>query len=170
MIVANSAKQKLQKEKIMKLSQVKTSLENLDNLVFKLPNGETIPQHFHVTEVGKITKNFIDCGGTIRNEEVVNFQLWTATDYDHRLEAKKLLDIIELSEKALGIGDHEIEVEYQEGTIGKFGLEFNKDHFVLSNKATDCLAKENCGVPSQKTKIKLAELQSACCGTDSNCC
>lgn len=154
----------------MNLSQVKTSLENLDHLVFKLPNGETIAEHFHITEVGKISKNFIDCGGTIRKEEVVNFQLWTANDYDHRLEAKKLLDIIELSEKALGIGNHEIEVEYQAGTIGKFGLEFKADHFVLTNKETDCLAKDNCGITSSKPKVALAEIQSSCCGPESNCC
>ena len=48
-----------------------------------------VPSHFHVTEVGKITKHFIDCGGTVRNEEVVNFQLWQADDYDHRLHPEK---------------------------------------------------------------------------------
>ena len=78
-----------------------------------------------MTEVGKVTKHFIDCGGTERNEEVISFQLWSANDYDHRLHSKKLLDIIELSEKVLGIEDLEIEVEYQADTIGKFGLEFD---------------------------------------------
>lgn len=155
----------------MKLSQVKSELQNLNELVFKLPNGETIPQHFHVTEVGKITKNFIDCGGTVRQEEVVNFQLWTANDYDHRLEAQKLLNIIQKSEEVLGIGDQEIEVEYQSGTIGKFGLEFKDNQFHLSNKVTDCLAKENCGVPNLKPKVILSKLQEAsCCGPESNCC
>jgi hypothetical protein len=34
------------------------------------------------------------------------------------------LDIIELSEKILGIEDYEIEVEYQAETIGKYDLSF----------------------------------------------
>ena len=85
----------------MKLSEIKTILGNLNNIAFRLPNGELVPNHFHVTEVGKITKNFIDCGGTVRKEEVVNFQLWDANDYDHRLHPEKLVHIIELSESCL---------------------------------------------------------------------
>jgi hypothetical protein len=96
----------------MKLSEIKKSLNELETICFQLPNGTLIPSHFHVTEVGKITKHFIDCGGTVRQEEVVNFQLWNANDYDHRLHPEKLLQIIERSEKILGIEDLEIEVEY----------------------------------------------------------
>jgi hypothetical protein len=51
----------------MKLSQFKLQLSSLSNLNFVLPNGTIIPKHFHVTEVGQITKHFIDCGGTVRN-------------------------------------------------------------------------------------------------------
>ena len=47
----------------MKLSQVKALLPTLENVTFKLENGSFVPEHFHVTEVGMITKNFIDCGG-----------------------------------------------------------------------------------------------------------
>merc|ERR1711976_1067512 len=112
------------------------------------PNGELVPSHFHVTEVGKITKHFIDCGGTVRNEEVVNFQLWDANDYDHRLHPEKLLHIIELSEKSLGINDAEVEVEFQgANTIETYTLDFDGTNFLLVNKFTDCLAKDNCGIP-----------------------
>jgi predicted transcriptional regulator len=44
-----------------KLSEKK--LDTLENVTFQLPDGTTVPEHFHVTEVGLITKNFIDCGG-----------------------------------------------------------------------------------------------------------
>src|SRR5690606_11241437 len=134
----------------MKLSQVKALLPTLENVVFKLENGTFVPEHFHVTEIGMITKKFIDCGGTVRNETTVNFQLWSAEDYDHRLKPAKLLNIIELSEKQLGIKDAEIEVEYQSKTIGKYGLAFENNTFVLTNKQTDCLAKDNCGVPQNQ--------------------
>ncbi|WP_310993977.1 DUF6428 family protein [Aequorivita marina] len=162
----------------MKLSEVKNKLNQLDNIAFQLPNGELVPNHFHVTEVGKITKHFIDCGGTVRQEEVVNFQLWNADDYDHRLHPEKLLHIIELSEKTLGIGDLEIEVEYQGNTIGKFGLDFDGQHFLLTNKETDCLAKEQCGLdsnqaPEEKLKPQLTAIETqdgSACTPGGGCC
>lgn len=155
----------------MKLSEVKSILNKMETIGFQLPNGELVPSHFHVTEVGKISKHFIDCGGTIRKEEVVNFQLWNANDYDHRLHPEKLVKIIELSEKALGIEDLEIEVEYQGETIGKFGLDFNGNYFELTSKQTDCLAKDNCGIPPVKQKVKMADLTNEpCCSPDGNCC
>jgi len=155
----------------MKLSQVKSTLNKLDKIAFQLPNGELVPSHFHVTEVGKITKHFIDCGGTVRNEEVVNFQLWNANDYDHRLHPDKLLKIIELSQDKLAIGDLEIEVEYQAETIGKFGLDFDGTNFLLTTKQTDCLAKDNCGIPQEKPRMRLSGLQAANdCVPGSGCC
>ncbi|MDE3743852.1 DUF6428 family protein [Maribacter polysaccharolyticus] len=155
----------------MRLSEIKTLLGTLDTLAFQLPNGTLVPRHFHVTEVGKVTKNFIDCGGTVRKEEVVNFQLWQADDYDHRLHPEKLVHIIDLSEKVLGIEDLEIEVEYQGDTIGKFGLDFDGTHFLLTTKQTDCLAKDQCGIPAEKPKRKLSELQATnSCAPGSGCC
>jgi len=155
----------------MKLSEIKLALVDLEKIAFQLPDGSLVPNHFHVTEVGLITKNFIDCGGTLRSEEVVNFQLWSADDYDHRIHPEKLLHIIELSEKTLGFSDLEIEVEYQSDTIGKYGLDFDGTNFQLTSKATDCLAKDNCGIPASKPKVKLAELQtSGSCAPGSGCC
>lgn len=157
----------------MKLSQVKTQLSAIDSLTFQLPGGQIVPSHFHVTEVGIISKHFIDCGGTIREEKVVNFQLWSSIDTDHRLMPKKLQDIIQLSEKLLDMGDFEVEVEYQgPETISKFGLDFNGVSFQLTNKQTDCLAPDKCGIPAQKPRIKLKDLQlqGQSCDPNSGCC
>ncbi|MGZ3900109.1 MAG: DUF6428 family protein [Bacteroidia bacterium] len=161
----------------MKLSEIKKQLENLTDLNFQLPDGSLVPSHFHVTEVGMITKNFIDCGGTVRTEKVVNFQLWSSVDTDHRLKPQKLTNIISLSEKVLGIEDLDVEVEYQplnsEATIGKFGLDFNGKNFVLTLKKTDCLAKDNCGIPVEKKKVSLSELtpkSESCCTPGGKCC
>lgn len=158
----------------MKLSEIKNQLKNLSQIAFQLPNGELVPSHFHVTEVGLITKNFIDCGGQIREEAVVNFQLWEADDYDHRLHPEKLVSIIELSERKLLIPDLEVEVEYQmKETIGKFSLDFDGTNFQLKSKLTDCLAKDNCGIPTEKLKTKIGEWkqkETSCCTPDSGCC
>lgn len=156
----------------MTLGQIKKILPELSTLGFQLEDGTFVPQHFHVTEIGKVTKNFIDCGGAVRNEEKVNFQLWIADDEDHRLKAEKLLDIIRISEEKLGIEDLEIEVEYQGTTIGRYDLDFNGSNFVLTNKLTACLAQDSCGIPPQKQKVALSELtkQNSGCSPGSGCC
>jgi hypothetical protein len=156
----------------MKLSEIKNYLKTAENVSFKLPNETYVPEHFHVTEVGLITKNFIDCGGTVRKEIKVNFQLWEANDFEHRLKPQKLLNIIELSEKVLNIGDEEIEVEYQSQTIGKYGLDYDGKDFILTNKMTDCLAQDQCGIPTEKLKTKIGEWKekTSCCTPNSNCC
>lgn len=147
----------------MKLSEIKEILPGLTNVAFQLEDGSFVPEHFHVTEVGLITRDFIDCGGTIRNDKVVNFQLWDADDYEHRLKPRKLLNIINLSERKLNIGDYPVEVEYQSATIGKYDLDCNGEHFILKNKMTACLAQESCGVPVS------ANVQP-CCDETGNCC
>ncbi len=157
----------------MRLSEFKKIVSSLEDLNFQLTDGTSVPSHYHVTEIGNISKDFIDCGGTIRNERVVNFQLWYSIDFDHRLKPKKMLDIIELSERKLGIEDAEIEVEYQADTIGKFGLDFDGKNFVLTNKQTACLAMDNCGIPTEKIKVSLAALGKKtenCCSPESGCC
>lgn len=155
----------------MKLSEIKTHLGNLENVNFQLPNGSYIPAHFHVTEVGLVTKHFIDCGGTERKETVANFQLWEAGDYDHKLAPQKFLHILNLSEKILGEQDLEIEVEYQQDTIGKFGLGFNGKDFILESKQTACLAQDACGIPN-KQKISLGEIATpvSSCKPGGGCC
>lgn len=155
----------------MKLSEIKSLLKKQEELLFQLPDGSLVPEHFHVTEVGKVVKHFIDCGGTERKEEVINFQLWSADDYNHRLHPEKLIHIIELSEKVLELNDSEIEVEYQGQTIQKFGLEFKEDRFFLTSKQTDCLAKEQCGIPEKKPSLKMVSAESAgACTPGGGCC
>lgn len=156
----------------MKLSEIKNHLSTLKNIAFKLPNGALVQPHFHVTEVGRITKDFIDCGGKVRSERVVNFQLWEEKDYDHRLHPEKLLSIIELSEKMFKFEDLEIEVEYQgKETIGKYDLDFDGTYFLLTSKLTACLAEDACGISPEKPKVTINEVNKAnSCSPDSGCC
>lgn len=150
----------------MKISEIKNALSNLQTVKFKLPDGSYVPAHFHVTEVGLVTKHFIDCGGTERKETVANFQLWEAGDYDHRLAPQKFLHILNLCQKVLGTEDLTIEVEYQQSTIGKFGLEFDGKDFILTTKQTVCLAQDACGIPPEQQNRK----STSCCSPAGGCC
>ena len=156
----------------MKLSEIKNHLSTLKNIAFKLPNGNLVQPHFHVTEVGLITKDFIDCGGKVRSEQVVNFQLWEENDYDHRLHPEKLLSIIDLSEKMFKFEDLDIEVEYQgKETIGKYDLDFDGTYFLLTSKLTACLAEDACGISPEKPKVTINDVNKAnSCAPGSGCC
>lgn len=136
---------------------------------FRLPDGTPLPAHFHVTKVGLVSKHFIDCGGVERRETVANFQLWEAGDYDHRLVPQKFLHVLSLSEKLLGRADLNIEVEYPQATIGKFGLMFDGTDFRLTAKHTAGLAQDACGIPADQP-CALPQLQMAGYAPCGGCC
>lgn len=148
----------------MKLSTFKEHLNSVNSLTFILPNGGFVPQHFHITEVGQIHKKFIDCGGTIREEMKISFQLWENGEDLHRLAPDKLMKIISLSEAKLSLIDAEIEVEYQNQSIGLYGLEFAEGNFLLTSKNTACLAIDSCG-----NKNDVGQKANACCGPNKKC-
>jgi len=156
----------------MLLSEIKTFLASSETLPINLPDGTQVPSHFHVTEVGEVSKTFIDCGGTLRRERIANFQLWSADDYDHRLHPEKLVRIIELAERQLGLADLEIEVEYQgKDSILKYGIEVIGGELHLVGKATACLASDACGIPEKKA-VDLSALVSSNggCTPGGGCC
>ena len=121
-------------------------------LHFLLPDGDMVPAHFHVTEVGRVRKDFIDCGGTVRATTSCALQVWVADDTDHRLTAGRLGQILRLADPLLGADDLPVEVEYDVGVITQLpvtaaevtprGLLFH-----LGGKHTACLAPDRCGVP-----------------------
>jgi hypothetical protein len=116
-----------------------------------LPDGDLVPGHFHVTEVGRVQKDFIDCGGTVRSATACVLQVWVAEDTAHRLDAARLAGILRLAAPVLKGTDLPVEVEYEEGRVSQFpvtaaevtpaGLLFH-----LGNKHTACLAPDRCGV------------------------
>jgi hypothetical protein len=138
----------------MKLNELKSILQAQPDKFprFILPDGDRVPAHFHLTEVGHVAKNFIDCGGTIRKTETSVLQLWVNdNDADHRLDAGKMAKILVLGERVLPHDDLEVEVEYDEDAISQFPItafEDSGDHldFMLTTKHTDCLAREKCGI------------------------
>jgi hypothetical protein len=153
----------------MWLSDFKQTLGELDTLEFQLPNRQFVPAHFHVTEVGIVTRNYIDCGGMLRQENKLNLQLWVASDTDHRLKPKNVLDILQLSKKQLGYSNMEVEIEYQQSTIGRYELDVDGAVFQLINTQTACLAPDQCGIPQEKPRVRIST-NGLSCNPDSDCC
>ena len=153
----------------MLLSAFKQTLSELDKLKFQLPNGQLVPSYFHITEVGNVTRNYIDCGGVLRQENKLNLQLWVSSDTEHRLKPDNILNILQLAENQLGFLDLELEVEYQQTTVGRYKLALNGEVFELVNTQTACLAPNQCGIPQEKPRVRLTA-SGLSCNTDSDCC
>ena len=153
----------------MLLTAFKQSLIELDTLKFQLPNGQFVPSHFHITEVGNVKRNYIDCGGKLREENKINLQLWVASDTNHRLKPNNILEILQLAEKQLGYSNLELEVEYQQNTIGRYKLAFDGTVFQLINTQTACLAPDQCGILQEKPRVRLSA-SGVNCNPNSGCC
>ena len=139
----------------MTLSEFVNQVKRSQALVFIEPNGNIVPSHFHI------------------KEHTISFQLWIADDIDHRLSSEKLIGIIQKASSILGNQDHEVEIEYQGATICRYGVQTMNNVFMMIPKQTDCLAKDSCGIPLVKKKVKLSELQSTnqqSCNPASGCC
>jgi hypothetical protein len=144
-----------------------------------LPDGRAVAAEFHVTEVGHVTKRFIDCGGTVRSVESVTLQTWVAeNDAAHRLTAGKLAKIIGLAAPVLPTHDLPVEIEHEDAVISQYpvsghSMEGDTLVFTLGVKHTDCLAKELCCPPALAVKIgapvSAAENTGCGCGPK-GCC
>jgi hypothetical protein len=129
------------------------------------PDGEPIEAHFHVTEVGRVQKDFVDCGGTVRTLVTCLLQTWVGDDTDHRITGAKLLKAFEFAAPVLKGEDLPVELEYEACnvvTLRVVTVENTGAALVvrLAGKHTDCLAKELC-IPAAKT---------GACAPGSGCC
>jgi len=160
----------------MKLSEFKGLLAGHPDkrIRFVLPTGGKIPPHAHVTEVARIDKRFIDCGGMNRVDSTCRLQTWFADDTDHRLTAGKLAAILKMASALLETEDLEMDVEHEAPFISQFpiaGVDVEDGTMLirLGVKHTACLAEDKCLSPAvdkpQAVSFKgLPTLQpSRCC-------
>ena len=160
----------------MKLSQFSTLLQSHPDRQFQLvlPGDGTVPVSFHITEVGHVTKKFIDCGGKLHSVQTCQLQAWLGDDTDHRLLAGKMAAVLKLAEAkgVLPIGeDLDMEIEYEDAVLSQYPVAAYAvtDAAVvltLAAKHTDCLAKESC-LPSLPM---LAGADTGCGCGPTGCC
>ena len=138
-------------------------------LQITLPAGEHLAAHFHITEVGKVTKDFVDCGGIRRSQQTCVLQTLVADDTDHRLTSDKLNKIVSLADQLDIEIDAPVEFEIQGNTVQIFALdrcqhEGDQLTMVLAAKQTACLAPDKCGIGDTAPAA-----ENSCCG-NSGCC
>lgn len=122
------------------------------------PDGDPIEPHFHVTEVGRVQKDFVDCGGTVRQLVTCLLQTWVGEDVDHRITGGKLLKAFAHAAPVLGTEDLPVELEYEACNVVQLvvaSVKQESDQLVLqlASKHTDCLAKELC-LPSAGENVR----------------
>jgi hypothetical protein len=158
----------------MKLNELKAALARHPqaSLRFILPTGETVPAHGHVTEVGRIDKRFMDCGGTLRTDTVCRLQTLVGEDYEHRLSARKLLAILNKAASVLETEDIDVDVEHELQFVSQFPVETIEQSdseilLKLAERHTACLAQDKCGMPPKAAPLLLKPLPNF---QQSNCC
>lgn len=137
------------------------------NVLLGLPDGSIIPYNFHITEVGRVNKKFVDCGGVLRETDTCVLQVWVADDeQQHRLTGSKLLDILNKSNSIIKVDDLEVEFEYGDQRsrypVSRYYVYRELEHLKcslinLGTKPTECLAPDKCGVT-----LKCSENRCCC--------
>jgi hypothetical protein len=150
----------------MTLDNLQTVLEANPTLFprFILPDGDYIPAHAHVTEVGHVVRNFIDCGGVLGKEEKVVLQTHVGNDTDHRLRSDRFAKILQLGNRVLPSVDLDVDVEYDCCVVAQYPIAEAKSdgehlNLILHRGRTQCRARE-------RRETETAD----CCATSAVCC
>jgi hypothetical protein len=142
------------------------------SISFVLPDGSFVAPHFHITEVGHLSKSFIDCGGKRHTSDSCLLQIWLADDTDHRLKASKLLGIFERSGDLLPSGDLPVEIEHEAPVLTQLPITRcevtgGSLNFHTELKHADCLAKDIC-LPD--FTLPALPGQQSSCSPGTGCC
>jgi hypothetical protein len=132
---------------------------------FVLPDGDYIPAHAHVTEIGHVVRNFIDCGGLTGKEEKAVLQTHVGNDTDHRLRSDRFAKILRLGNRVIPSADLNVDVEYDCCVVAQYPIAEARpdgDHLnlILRRGRTQCRARER----------RERETATDCCATSAACC
>lgn len=154
----------------IRISELKAALAAAPSLPLTVvwTDGEPIEAHFHVTEVGRVQKDFVDCGGTVRRLVSCLLQTWVGEDTNHRITAGKLLKAFEHAASILGDEDLPVELEYEtcnvvQLVVASVAQEADRLVIQLGSKHTDCLAKELCVLPESGSTADAGAGAKGCC-------
>jgi hypothetical protein len=151
----------------MKYEVLKSLLERYSTTFprFVLPDGDYIPAHAHVTEVGHVVRNFIDCGGLSGTEEKVVLQTHVGDDTDHRLRSDRLAKILRLGNRVIPSAELDVDVEHDCCVVAQYPIaEATPDgehlNFFLQRGRTQCRERER----------RESQTAADCCATPAACC
>ena len=155
----------------MTLCELKSLLADYPDRYFRLrlPDASSVPMSFHITEVGRVQKTFLDCGGQLRERTTCQLQVWVGEDFEHRIETGKMAGILTKAVALLPDDSVSVEIEYEDRVISQYTIETHEltDDSVILNlahKHTECLAPELCGLQMPDLRLPAIGGKSPCCG------
>ena len=150
----------------MKLHELVAALQESPTTFprFVLPDGSYIPAHAHVTEVGHVVSNFIDCGGVTGKEEQVLLQTHVGDDEDHRLRADRFSKILQLGMRVLPSADLDVHVEYDCCVVAQYPIA----EVTREGKHLDLLLQR--GQTQCRERERRETQRETCCATAEVCC
>lgn len=155
----------------MTLCELKSLLANYPDRFFRLrlPDASAVPMSFHITEVGRVQKTFLDCGGQLRERMTCQLQVWVGEDFEHRIETGKMAGILAKAAALLPDDSVPVEIEYEDRVISQYTIETHELTDVavilnLAHKHTECLAPELCGLQMPDLRLPAIGGKSPCCG------
>ena len=121
-------------------------------LMFTLPNGQTIPEGYHLTELKAVNVNAMDCGGQADAWAETIIQLWSAPEGEpgRQMTGKKFLEITDQVLKVVAVNmDANLKIEYGLGTepaahyrVGSLTLEAGILNANLEPLPVSCKARD----------------------------
>jgi hypothetical protein len=162
----------------MKTSEFLNLLKEHPNkgLLFEYTPDKLVGANYHITEVKNITVDAVDCGARTDFWKETIVQLWESPkdiDNTEYMTSYKALGILNKVDKMRTM-DRNAEVKFEYSNPQFHTAQLSVHNVVIENKqlrlqlhaeATDCKAKDECGVPAEQ-----AVSEEACCSPDSGCC
>lgn len=145
------------------------------SLMFEYAPGMLVGTNYHITEVKHIIVDSVDCGaGTDQWRETI-IQLWESPNEKGKLNYMSAYKALGILKKVGMIQPYQMDavVRIEYGNTLFHATQLYIEHFEtvndqllikLSVKATDCKAKDACGVPEPMS------IESNSCAPGSGCC
>lgn len=151
------------------------------HLQFEYAKNQKVTPTFHITEIKQAAITAVDCGGKMNAWTEVIVQLWepNTNQNERSMPVSKAMSIIDLVEKTLPMNPNSVvkiefgNDQFETRQMLPQDFEITNDELIVKLTAdkTQCKAigrGETCGTP--KLKVKIAEIQNACCSPESGCC
>jgi hypothetical protein len=149
-------------------------------LMFTLPNGQSIPEGYHLTELKSVNVQAMDCGGQADawNETII--QLWSAPEGEpgRQMTGQKFLEITDQVVKVVPVNmQAQLKIEYGLGgepaahyRIGSLALEAGILNAQLQPLAVSCKARDRWNAAQTPIGLEMIGDADASCKPGGGCC
>jgi hypothetical protein len=164
------------------LVELRANLET--PLMFTLPNGQTVPEGYHLTELKSVNVQAMDCGGQADAWAETILQLWSAPEGEpgRQMTGKKFLEITDQVLKIVPVDmDAKLKIEYGLGgepaahyRVGSLVLEAGILNAHLEPLPVSCKARDRWDAAQQDSSahigLEMIGDAGAACKPGGGCC